>query len=91
MPASLARSVKFYDLGRLGAGRGECVGLRRQQNNSYDTNCVDVRIVRKRLLPGHLKVAVAARFSPLMRDVAAEVKGYLFRYQNNVLCTFSNM
>ena len=29
--ASLARSVKFYDLGRLGAGRGEHVVLRRQQ------------------------------------------------------------
>ena len=54
--------------------------LRRQQNNSCDTNCMDVRILRGRLLLGHLKVAVAARFSPLMRGVAAEVTGYVSGY-----------
>ena len=78
--ASLTNSVKFYDLGRLGAGRGERVGFTEAADNSCDTNCVDVRILRGPLLLGHLKVAVAARFSPLMRGVAAEVTGYISRY-----------
>ena len=86
--ANLARSVKFYDLGHFGACRGERMVLRRQQNNSCDTNCVDVRILHGRLLLGNLKVAVA---TPLMRSVATEVTGYVSRYQNNVLCTFSNV
>ena len=47
----------------------------------------DTWILRGRLLLGNLKVAVAARFSPLMHGVAAEVTGYVSRYYNGVLRT----
>ena len=57
--AGRSKSVEFYDLGRLGAGKRERVVLQRQWN----TNCVDMRLVHGRLLPGYLKVTVAARFS----------------------------
>ena len=64
--AGHSKSVKFYNFGHLGGGKGECVVLQRQGNNPYGTNCVDVRLVQRRLLLGDLKVAVATCFSPLI-------------------------
>ena len=76
--ASLTNSVKFYDFGRLGAGRGERVGfteaaeqlVRHQLCGRGDTALTTVAGSR---------VAVASRFSPLMHGVAAEVTGYVSR------------
>ena len=62
------KGVKFYDIRRSGASRGERVVLRRNPNNAYDVNCVEVRFVRGLLLVGHLEAPVARHLSSLMRD-----------------------
>ena len=69
------KGVKFYDCRGLRACRGERVVLRRQPYNTYDVYCVEVRLQRGRRLLGHLEAAVAARLSPLMRDVPVKVAG----------------
>ena len=69
------KGVKFHDCRGLRACRGERVVLRRQPYNAYDANCVEVQLQRGRRLLGHLEAAVAARLSPLMRDVPVEVAG----------------
>ena len=68
------KSVQFYDLQDSGACRGELLVLQRQPNNAFDANCLDVRLVRGRLLLGHVE-ALWPHLSPLMRDVAVEVTG----------------
>ena len=47
--------------------------LQRQPNNQFDVNYLDVRLVCGRLLLGHVEAPVAARLSPLMRNVVVEV------------------
>ena len=69
------KGIKFYDLQTCGACRGECVFLVRRPDSVYDVNCLDVRLARGRFLLGHLEAPVAARLSPLMRDVPVEVSG----------------
>ena len=58
------KGVRFYDLRNSGLGKGERFILMRQPGNAFD--CVDVRIVRGRLLLGHLEAPLA---SPLMLDL----------------------
>ena len=60
------KGVRFYDLRNSGLSKGERFTLMRQPGNA---NCVDVRIVRGRLLLGHLKAPLAACLSPLMLDL----------------------
>ena len=69
------KGIKFYDLQRSGVVRGERVFLVRWPNNAYDGNCIDVRLTRGDLMVGHLEAPVAARLSPLMRDLPINVSG----------------
>ena len=70
------KGVMFYDLRRSRACRGERVVLRRQPNNTFNVNCVEVcQILRGRLLVGHLESAVAAHMSPLMCDPHVDIEG----------------
>ena len=69
------KEVKFYDLWRSSACRGKHEVLRRNPNNLYDANCVDVLLLRGRLFVGYVEAPVAARLSPLMRDAHVEVVG----------------
>ena len=70
------RGVMFYDLAVSGACYGDRVYLVRHPHDRYDANCLDVRVVRGRpYLVGHLAVPVAARLSPLMRDVSVDISG----------------
>jgi hypothetical protein len=45
------RSVAFYSLSTCGDVVGDCVELARRPDNSYDSNCVFVRLVPRPLLP----------------------------------------
>lgn len=60
--------VAFYSLSVCGARVGDCVEFVRRPDNPYDSNCVDVRIVRRgrSLLLGHLAADVAEQLSPLL-------------------------
>ena len=69
------KGIKFYDLRRSGAVRGEGVFLVWRPDNTYDINCLDVRLVRGRTMIGHLEAPVAAQLSPLMRDLPVDVSG----------------
>ena len=69
------KGIKFYDLQRSGAVRGEGVFLVRRPDNAYDVNCLDVRLARGRILIGHLEAPVATQLSPLMRDLPVDVLG----------------
>ena len=62
------RGVAFYSLSVCGARVGDCVEFVRRPDNPYDSNCVDVRIVRRgrSLLLGHLAADVAEQLSPLL-------------------------
>ena len=53
----------------------ECVHVVRRPDNPYDINCIDVRLVRVCNLLGHIEAPMAARLSPVMRDVAVVVSG----------------
>ena len=71
------KGVKFYDLGRSGASRGERVDLRRP-DNVYDINCLDVRLLCGRLLLGHVEAPVVACLSPLMHDWLLDGTGSVY-------------
>ena len=51
------RGVAFYSLSVCGSRVGDCVEFVRRPDNPYDSNCVDVRIVRRgrSLLLGHFE------------------------------------
>ena len=65
--------MMFYDFGVSGACRGESVVVAQRPDNAYDANCLDVRLVRGQYLLGHLEAPMAARLSPMMRDVCIHV------------------
>ena len=53
------KGVKCYDLGRSGASRRERVVVLRRPDNVYSINCLDVRLLRGRLLLGHVDAPLA--------------------------------
>ena len=69
------RGIRFYDFGVSGACRGESVVVGRRPDNVHDVNCLDVTLVRGRYLLGHLEALMAARLSPMMRDMHVAVSG----------------
>ena len=64
------RGVMFYGLQVHGARLAERVVLVRRPDNTYDNNCLDVRVVRSSLsfLLGHLVAEVAPCLSFLLCD-----------------------
>ena len=47
----------------------------RRPDNPFDANCLDVRLVRRSLLLGHVEASVSARLSPIMRSGEVDVTG----------------
>ena len=69
------RGIRFYDFGVSGACQGESVVVGRRPDNVHDINCLDVTLVRGGYLLGHLEALMAARLSPMMRDLNVAVSG----------------
>ena len=75
------RGVMFYGLQLYGARQGEHVVLVRRPNNPYDSNCLEVRLVRSRIsfVLGHLAAEVAVHLSPLLCDAPLKLEVMTFR------------
>ena len=54
--------------------RGSVV-VGRRPDNVHDVNCLDVTLVRGGYLLGHLEASMAARLSPMTRDLNVAVSG----------------
>ena len=53
------KGVKFYDVRSSGAGRGERVVPRRQPNNAFGVNCVEMLLLQGRLLLEHIETLLS--------------------------------
>lgn len=69
------KGVMFYDYATSGACHGDRVYILRRPDNQYDSNCLDVRLAHGSYLLGHLEAPMAARLSPVIRDVSVVVSG----------------
>ena len=69
------KGVMFYNYATSGACHGDRVCILRRPDNQYNSNCFDIRLSRGSYLLGHLEAPMAARLSPVIRDVSVVVLG----------------